>query len=297
MTKFYLLQESTYYLNAKMAQNNAKADGVSENVVSIYCLDDDYYPARGIDILVRVSGNAVIKQTNQAVYHGFTDVTGSLLVSLINKTAEDVTVTVEVAGEASTRIELPVTFIENNGALAITSVKNINHTFKQVGEPTIAWAGASFIIQTSGGSGEISWKVTQSSAEVAVDSSPDGSGVVTLRGRPRQICEIEATDLITEEKVKYNFQILSFISVDKKLENIYYAESNYGNNMLRIDECNTLFSQWGNLSKYIGWDLKQDYWTNDIGVFNTTLYNFSNGNTSEKWNFFNSYTPYKIGAN
>jgi len=297
MSRLSLAIESDYYLDLKVVKNNSKADGVSENIIEVYCMDDDYYPARGIDILVKVNGHAVIKQTGRPTYHGFTDLNGILRIGVVNESAEEVTAAIEVFNNSSTRQEAEIEFIENQGPLKISEVVNVNQTFKQVGEPTSAWPGAEFLIKVTGGSGDINWKVTQSSGEVSVDGTPDGNGVVTIRNRPRQVCQIEGTDNITKEKVTYNFQILNFVNIDKRARSISSASSEYGSNLLRIDECRTLYNQWGNLNRYAVWDTSKYYWTNDKGLTWTTAFNFADGN--DKWigNLQKIFTVYKTGSN
>ncbi|MEG0278803.1 MAG: hypothetical protein RR510_06800 [Morganella sp. (in: enterobacteria)] len=292
-----LKSESVCYLDVRNSKNNAIADGVSENTFEISCWDDDFYPARGIDILCRVDGKAKIKQAGSSIYHGYTDVNGLLRISLINTVEEEVTLTIEVFNVPATRQKFSSNFTANSGKLQISEVVNVNHTFRTAGEPSIAWPGAEFLIKVKGGSGEMNWKVTQSSGEISADSTADGDGRVVIRSRPRQVCQIEGEDLITREKITYNFQITAFVTTDNIKRTSDSNQGLFGNNRLRIDECDSLFNQWGNLGAYAVWNIRDDYWTNDKGIFKTTCYNFAKGTKPQRNNIERHLSIYKTGSN
>ncbi|WP_067708147.1 hypothetical protein [Erwinia sp. ErVv1] len=298
MNRIHLRSESGFYLHAKIIENDAKADGTAENIVEVYCMDDDYYPARSIDILVRVSGNALLKRNGQMVDHYYTDPYGLVRFSVINKVAEQVNVTSEVFREESTQQVLPINFIANSNVLKISQVANANRLFRLTGEPTTAWPGASFRIDTTGGSGNVEWNVIQSSAEVTIESDSKGSGIVTIHNRPRQICLIEGTDRVTKEKVSYNFQITNFVNIDATRRTIYQTESIYGNNILSPGAYKTLFTQWGSLRAYAPWNTisRSNYWTNDTGVFSTTYFNIANGTQEWEVNGNVLNVAYRVGS-
>lgn len=294
MSDFYLAVETQFYLSVKIIEDNANADGKSENILEIYCLDDDFYPARGIDILVRVDGSALIPQSGGfQAYHGFTDAVGKLRVAIADDTDEKVTATIEAFGYPETRQEKTLNFIEDRGAFAITEAINANQSFLTVGEPSTAWPGASFIIKVQGGSGNVAWRVAQSSAEVTIEGSPDGNGIVTIRTRPRQICLIEGVDTLTKESVTYSFHITLFVDLDNNLRIASQAHSLYGGNLLRYDECRSIYNQWGNMTSYVPWE--PSYWAIESDLFSNALFNFDAGNhlmVSSSWKV---RTVYKIG--
>lgn len=292
-----LQAESTYYLDIRNSKNNSMADGSSENTFEISCWDDDFYPARGIDILCRVDGMAKIKQAGSAFYHGYTDANGLLRISLTNTVEEEVTLTIEVFNEPATRQEFSSNFIADNGKLQISEVINVNHTFLNAGEPSCAWPGAEFLIKVKGGSGQMNWKAIQSSGEISADSTADGDGRVVIRNRPRQVCQIEGEDLITGEKVTYNFQIIAFVSTDNIKRTSDSNQGLFGDNRLRIDECDSLFKQWGNLGAYAAWKVTEDYWTSDKGFLQTTCYNFAKGTKPWRYNIERHLSIYKLGSN
>ncbi|MFU9137857.1 hypothetical protein [Erwinia tasmaniensis] len=298
MNRIHLRSESGFHLVAKIIENDAKADGTAENIVEVYCMDDDYYSARNVDILVRVSGNALLKRNGQMVDHYYTDPAGLVRFSVINKVAEQVNVTSEVFREESTQQVLPVNFIANSNVMKISQVVNTNRLFRLTGEPTTAWPGASFRIDTTGGSGNVEWNVVQSSAEVTIESDSQGSGIVTIHNRPRQICLIEGTDRVTKEKVAYNFQITSFVNMDATRRSIYQTESIYGSNILSPGAYKTLLNQWGNLRAYAPWNriTRARFWTNDTGLITTTSFNITDGTQEWEVNATVLNVAYRVGS-
>lgn len=286
-----------YNLMPSVSINNAQADGASTNVVDIMCLDDQYLPARGVELLFKVDGSAQIAGTIGNIHREFTDGNGVAHLKLTDKVAETVTVSVSVIADPDSKLETTVDFIEAFGPLKISEVVNTNHTFYNVGEPTFAWPGASFMIRVEGGSGLVNWKVTQSSAEVTIDSSPTGDAVVVIRNKPRQICELTGVDEVTKEKVTYSFYIQNFVASDTKKMTINSARSTYGDNLLSPNECRQLFDQWGNLGQYAVWNVSDKYWTNKVDLFSAKAFDFKKGVLSDESTVFfpSNYVVYRLG--
>lgn len=298
MNKIHLRSESGFYLHVKVIENNARADGIAENIIEVYCMDDDYYPVRSQDILMTLSGNALFKRNGQAYDHSFTDPYGVSRISIINKVPEEVEFTAQVSGEKSTKQVIPIDFIINTNTLKISQVVNANKKFNLTGQPTTAWSGAFFYIETTGGSGSVDWKVIQSFAEVTIQSDSLGRGLVIINARPRQICLIEGTDRVTKEKVTYNFQITNFVNTEVTRRGISETLSIYGYNILSIGEYNTLFNQWGNLRKYDPWAriVRSHHWTNDNGFWSTTCFNIYDGTKEDFMNIEPKNVTYRVGS-
>lgn len=221
-----------YNLMPSISINHAQADGVSTNVVDIMCLDDQYLPARGVELLFKVDGSTQIAGTIGNIHREFTDGNGVAHLKLTDKVAETVAFVVKndgafADGKASNSITFTLQdsetgealrntrlvciikgqaiFTENKATLysattnnegevtvhlvseverlisvscflasspanvlnadvcfvkplevfKINEIKTLNHTL-YYGEPSIVWTGASFLITTRGGSGEVS---------------------------------------------------------------------------------------------------------------------------------------------
>lgn len=302
MKELYFLSDpdSDYYLFIRRITDNSPSDGKKENIVEVYCTDTDFYPSAGIDILFKTTGNAIFRQNQQSSYHAFTDVYGRIRASLIDLKQETVIVSAELntGEENNIQARIDFNFIRNQGDFRITHARNISHSFRIGSEPTIAWEGAYFFIDTEGGSGEVEWTVTQSSAEIELSQPDDNKEYckVTILNRPRQICELQGKDIITKEIVNYRFQILTFVDQDYRTLNIDSSKNKYGRNLLRIDQCASLYDQWGNLRRYPEWNTDRYFWTNDIGFFSTTAINFNNGQTTWLSNSSKTYTVFKLGG-
>lgn len=294
----FLRSNFDYWLDLRVTKDNSRANGEMANKVRLVCIDNDAYPARGINILFRVTGKgASILQSNQPFYNAFTDVNGVIEIDVVDTEEEQIEVSATVQSERENIVYKNMNFIKDSGPLRVTEVINENQSFRSFNEPTSAWSGAVFLIKTDGGSGErIEWRVNQSSAEVSVESIPGNIARVAIKSRPRQICEIEGKDSVTKEVIKYRFQIIFFVEKDYYTLTASGCRKTYGNNVLRADECKTLYSEWGNLSRYAGWRIDRYYWVNEFGSYKSNSCRLNDCQFKLLSNSTRLYTVYKLGS-
>lgn len=285
-----------YVLTLMVTKDNAQANRESLNEVDATAFDaETFYPAPGVDVLFKIndSNTAFFSETNSPIYSSVTDGTGHSLAMIANSIAEKVSVTVECKGNSAISAESFVTFIEATDNLQIKSVVNSNHTFSQ-NQPSIAWPGASFLIETRGGSGMVNWEAVSSSAELAVNGTTTGDCSVTILAKPRQICTVRGTDLITNDTVEWNFFIDTFVTSDFQKYHLSDAILNHGNYLLTPAEYGRLHHEWGDMGAYSIWDVTDVYWTSDYDETNAVVCDLSTGIFSTTTHWHQNFYAYKI---
>jgi len=242
-------------------------------------LDDGFNPVAGEGIRVVLTGGGLTAGNGIPGGTFYTNGFGAVMLDIIKKEEGEVTAEINMVNDKSVTAVETVEFVPNIGTFRIQSVKNLNHVFSTIGEPTIAWPGATFIITVEGGSQSRDnlWKVIKSNAEVRVDGDPNGDGVVTIKNNMREDCIIQCTDPLTKETVEYRFNVRTLIANTTEYLTPGTAYERYRENILRPDECESVFKQWGNLLVYAGWKLDDLYWTRKMGAFTSTAYDFKIG--------------------
>lgn len=285
-----------YIFTIVVNKDNAQADKQEFNEVDATAFDSEtYFPAPGVDVLFTIenSSTAMFEATNSPLYASITDGTGHATALIKNSVAEKVDITVEHKGNPGTKVTTSVTFTDATDDFKISSVVNSNHTFSQ-NEPSIAWPGAAFLIQTTGGSGEIKWEAISSSAELSIEGTMTGDCSVTILAKPRQICTVQGTDLVTNDTVSWSFFIDTFAYSDFTKHHLENAISNHGDYILSPSEYQRLHHEWGGMEAYPIWDVSDVYWTSDYDLSSAVVCDLATGTLDTTSHLHENFYAYKI---
>lgn len=285
-----------YTLTLMVTEDNSQADKVTMNEVDATAFDTEtFFPAPGVDVVFKIvnSSTAFFSQTNSPIYASITDGTGHATAMIGNSVAEKVSITVEYKGNPAIIAEASVTFTEATDNFQITNVVNSNHTFLQ-NQPSIAWPGSAFLIETRGGSGKVNWEAVSSSAELSVSGTTTGDCSVTILAKPRQICTIKGTDSITNETVEWTFFIDTFVKSDFVQCHLSDATHNHGDYLLTPAEYERLHHEWGEMSAYPIWDVTDVYWTSDYDLTSAVVCDLSTGILSTESHLHQNFYAYRI---
>ncbi|WP_434462180.1 Ig-like domain-containing protein [Serratia plymuthica] len=281
---------STYFINHRIITNNVQANGSATNVVEFTFTDSaTFTPAVALHVVVEVDGNAIIKESNSAIYSTVTDGNGKTTVNITNTVAEEINVSTFVISSQSENDEVTVTFKPVSDRFYISSVTNANHTFTAA-QPKIAWAGASFILHTEGGSGQIEWETKGATAEVIVEGNDlDRTAGVTILARTDQPCTIIATDTLSGESDQYILEVETFLQPEST-ESVSYdvAKSHHPDSLTSLELYKQLYTEWGDMTAYVaqGWNVDNDYWTSDEDFGSVTVFNLQNGTDYQSGTWF-----------
>lgn len=260
--------DNNYILSMTIKNDNAPSDGKTPNAVSIVCIDSiDFSPAKGLNVIFTVisnSGTAFFSESQSTIYQTITDGIGIANANILDTVAEDVVIRCHVASDQASQITKTITFRQLTEKFSITSATNLNHTFLS-GEPTVAWAGAEFVIHTTGGSRNIEWKINNIVQELSIIGNTDGSATVLIKEDPRRPIDVIAEDKLTGETDRYTFYLQDFVRSNRQKYSFEDAEDNFGNYLLPVITYERLYSQWGNLASYFIWSTAVDetYWTSE----------------------------------
>ena len=307
------MADQKFEMTMRVVNNNAQANGAEANLVEIYVYESEtMLPASKLSLVIKVDGNATIKESNTPVYSTVTDGNGRASVNITNTVVELVNVEAYVLDDPNQKASTSVTFIQAHDVIKISKVYNRNHTFSAE-QPTIAWIGASFTIETSGGSGKLEWSVLGSTAEVEVEPMSDSTKAgVTIKAHPYQATRIVVTDTLTGDKDEFVFFIKLFIvpNVDKQVH-LSHAISEHGDYMLSLFNYQDLYKEWGDLTVYPQWvfssyntesDQKstavdEDFWTNEHNLVEATVANIKDGTSHDVILLSKCFYAYKTGVN
>lgn len=293
MRNFYADQKFILFLTNQI--NNSQANGKDENIIRVVCQDSTTLePVTNIDVQFKVdNGSAVFSETQSNIAKAVTSTRGIAEVHVTDTVSEKVNITCTVLSDSASTASQEMSFRPATESFSITSARNINHTFL-LGEPSIAWASAEFLIMTEGGSGKgIKWTIENNAPEVTVASQDTTTGVATFRGYPRSAITIIATDTLTNESDTYSFTIRHFINMSVGEVSLKSAIKSHGSYLLSPTVYSSMYKQWGDFTRYPIWssikNKKQNFWTNEYGLISATVFNISKGTLSEEGKFLNKH--------
>ncbi len=272
---------TTYIIQHRVITNNAQANGGAANVVEFTFTDaTSFKPAVALPVVVEVDGNAVIKESNSAIFSTVTDGNGKVTANITDTVAEEITVSTFVISSQSENDEATVTFKPVSDRFYISSATNANHTFT-ADQPKTAWAGASFILHTTGGNGPIDWKVTGATEEVIVEGNDlDRTAGVTIKARTDQPCVITATDTLSGESDQYILEVETFVQPQAD-ETVSYGEAkkHHPDSLASLELYKQIYTEWGDMTAYAnqGWNVDSEYWTSDEVLGGVKIFNMQSG--------------------
>lgn len=291
MKNFYPDQKFILFLANQV--NNSQANGKDENIIRVVCQDSTTLePVTNIDVQFKIDGgSAVFSETQSNIAKAVTSTGGRAEIHVTDTVSEKINITCTVLADSASNASQEMSFRPATESFAITSARNINHTFL-LGEPTIAWSSAEFLIMTAGGGGKgIKWTIENNAPEVTVQSQDNETGVLTFRGYPRSAITIIATDILTNETDTYSFTIRHFINTSAGEKNLGTAISSHGLYLLSPTVYSSMYKQWGDFTRYPIWSSinvkKQNFWTSEYGLINATVFNISKGTLSEEARLLN----------
>jgi len=291
--------EMSFYITTTIVKDKVPADGKSVCTIKVNVSDGGFNPVAGEPIRVLLTGGGLTAGNELPGGTFFTNGHGTVVLDIIKKQEGEVTAQIVLVRDMSITAVETVEFIQDGGEFKIRAVINRNRAFSTIGEPTIAWNGATFEISVQGGSESRDniWRVIKSAAEVSVDGNANGDGVVTIKNNTREDCIIQCTDPKTKQTLEYRFNIRTLVAGTTQYLTPGTAFENYRDNLLRPDECENLFKQWGNLLNYAKWNIDDLYWTRSLGALSGTAYDFKIGLAKELPNFLTKKPAvYRIGS-
>ncbi|MEQ4922138.1 hypothetical protein [Proteus hauseri] len=250
------MADQNFIITMRVTQNNVQANGVSANIVEAYFFESEtMLPAIKLDVVFLTDGNAIIKESNSPLFRTSTDGNGKAIIHITNSIPESIMVKTYILDDPNQKETMQVTFLPASDKLKISSIYNRNHTFTME-QPTIAWSGASFAIETVGGSGDLTWKVEGIKSEIDVEALNNYSAGVTIISHPYRTVKIVVTDNITGDKDDFSFFIKLYIepSLDKK-RTLSQAINLHTDDLLSPMNYMTLNKEWGDLTVYPEWSL------------------------------------------
>ncbi|KLN96055.1 Ig-like domain-containing protein [Moellerella wisconsensis] len=315
------MADQNFIITIRVTQDNAQANGASTNIVEAYILESEtMLPATKLDIVFSVNGNAIIKENNSPLFRTSTDGNGKAVINITNTVSESITVKTYILNDPNQLETKEINFLPTSDKLKITSIHNRNHTFTAE-QPTIAWAGASFTIETTGGSGDLDWKVEGAVAEVDIESLNNSSAGITIKSHQYQAVKIVVTDKITSDHDDFSFFIKLYIapSLDKT-RTLSQAINLHDDALLSPINYLDIHKEWGDLTVYPQWSLGTspeqkilstdiietdavnlaEFWTNEYSTLGkATVANIKDGTFrySEHGSFTKHFHAYRSGRN
>ncbi len=193
-----------------------------------------------------------------------------------------------------------MTFKPTADRFYISSATNSNHTFSTE-QPKTAWAGASFTLNTVGGSnGKIEWKWSGATEEIVVEGNDlDRTAGVTIKARTYQPCIITATDTISGESDQYILEVETLFQpeCDKRVSH-NDAKKNHPDSLVSLDNYKQLYAEWGDMSAYTsqGWKVDDVYWTSDEVFGGVKVYDLQSGTDNTSGTFLVAhYYSFSVG--
>lgn len=295
--------DQNYEVDLRILTNNAQGNGSSKNSVDAYFTEKESLdPAIGLEVVLRVDGNALIVESNGPQYKTVTDGNGKAHINITNDESGPVIVTAFVFSDPNQNASTSINFTEVSSGFRIKEAINKNHSMAQ-GHPSIAWKGASFIISTEGGSGNITWEVKGAIQEIIVEGNDlDRSAGVTIMEKPNQPCVIIATDTLSNESSEYVFSISDFIQpMTTKKVTLGDAIKAHGSSILSPFDYRDLFTEWGDMSAYSteNWKADLEYWSSEyhsLGKATVANLEFGTLRETDHIGFIYKYYAFKIGA-
>ncbi len=268
---------NTTSLTAELTKvrDNASANGKDANRVSL-SITRGGQPAEGIRVVFNVDGNAIFVNNRSGVYSAESDSHGLITLDFIDELVENVNLTSFIVEQKEETFSAEFNFVAAQGDFKIDRVQTKNQTL-YYNEPTIIWDGASFILMTSCGSGEVTWEISGEDREgIRLESDEYGSAEVTAISAFVGVRSITARDKSTGETATHAFNITHYIEPGAEKITLLDAVQNKENNpLLPKSALRMLYDQWGDLSSYNGWLPNTFYWSDEYKLSANTAWSFN----------------------
>lgn len=267
-----------YTLKLDSKKESAVADGKDVNTISLHVASNEGEDVANLRVVFTVDGQAIFVNNQTGTYVANTDSGGVISLDIADTTVENVTVSCFPVEQKETIAQLELIFTEVQEIFKIELVQTKSQTLYP-GEPTIIWDSASFLIETSGGSGEVEWSfVGDHNGEFKLQQNDYGAAEITALSWFLGSLTVKATDKVTGETAEHTFNISDYIYISREKIGLTDALNEPDKNLLSVDKFKKLYDQWGYLSQYNGWEPDSFYWTNEYNL------------NSNKATCFNSYT-------
>ncbi|WP_413492394.1 hypothetical protein [Morganella psychrotolerans] len=229
-----------------------------------------------ISVICKVNGSAIFKESNSPILKTKTNEVGEVAIHITNSKSENNIVEVYLFDMPDIKENASISFHDEITPIKISHVTNINHTFNK-GEPSIAWVGAYFYIETTGGLGKVEWHFDESDFLLIENEDEDkNKSKVTILKEIKSVLTLVGTDDITNEKVTFNLNIKKFILMSEK--NVKYKDlliNKDAYDILDKMSYELLYQEWGKISSYPGWGDNEEYWTEKHNTLLGTVYIFN----------------------
>lgn len=255
---------STLKLNSE--KESAVADGQDINTISLLVENNKGEAVTNLRVVFTVDGQAVFVNNMTGTYVANTDNGGIISLDIVDTAVENVTVSCFPVDQKDNIAQLELVFTEVRQIFKIERVQTKSQTLYP-GEPTIIWDSASFLIETSGGSGEVEWSFAGDyEGELKLQQDDYGAAEVTALSWFVGSRTVKATDKVTGETAEHTFNITDYISISREIIGLTDALSEPDKNLLTVSKFKRLYDQWGDLSQYNGWKPDTFYWTDEYNL-------------------------------
>lgn len=246
-------------------------------------------PVKGVEVSVKSNQHSYFENTGNNTTTVVTDKAGQANIEVFDDFSEHVVVVATLL-ESGVSMSKTVTFKKDYGTVKIVEALNKNKSFGP-GQPTTAWEGASFTLNTTGGSNNFTWEVIAGSPAIVVAPMPNGSAKVTIHQKfDNEACVIRVTDKETEESDTYQFEMSRFYHMFQ--HKVYWGVLVYDEliqkSLLSVDALLAVYDEWGDMTNYgAPWIDGSDealYWSDEVILFGSceaTVVNLSDGSTKK----------------
>lgn len=265
-------------LRLEKVKNNAVSDGKDINTVGLYIESKDA-PVANIRVVFEVDGAAIFVNSRAGVYATSSNQDGFVEVSFTSTQIEHVELSCFIVEDKQNVVFTDFDFIKIRDIFKIERVQSRNQTL-YYGEPTIIWEGASILLHTSGGSGEVEWSVgDEKKNNISLVSDDYGSAEATAVSYFTGSCEIIAKDKVTGETSNHIFDVHNYLYPTKTKTGLQEVIQDKDKKLLSKSTLKSLYEQWGDLSTYSEWLPNTPYWTSEYNLIGNkvTVMNSSTG--------------------
>lgn len=272
------LRNINYTLKLSSEKESAVADGKDINTILLH-VENNGEAVSNLRVVFTVDGQAAFVNNLTGTYVANTDSLGMISLDIFDTEIETVTLSCFPVDQDENIAQLELVFTEVLQIFKIERVQTKSQTLYP-GEPTIIWDSASFLVETSGGSGEIEWSFTGDyEGELKLAQDDYGAAEVTALSWFVGSRTVKVTDKVTGETAEHTFNISDYIYISPETIGLIDALNIPDKNLLAVDKLKTLYDQWGDLSQYNGWEPDAFYWTSEynLNINKATCFNSSTG--------------------
>ncbi|MFU9137856.1 Ig-like domain-containing protein [Erwinia tasmaniensis] len=265
-------------LRLEKVKNNAVSDGRDINTVGLYIESKDA-PVANIRVVFEVDGAAIFVTSRAGVYATSSNQDGFVEVSFTSTKIEHVELSCFIVEDKQNVVFTGFDFIKIRDIFKIDRVQSRNQTL-YYGEPNFIWEGASILLHTSGGSGEVEWSVgDEKKNNISLVSDDYGSAEATAISYFTGSCEVIAKDKVTGETSNHIFYVHNYLYPTKNKIGLQEVIQDKDKRLLSKSALKTIYDQWGDLSVYSEWLPNTPYWTSQYNLIanKVTVMNSSTG--------------------